>query len=88
MVLDAAPADTRVIEVVAPSDAPTGTVPELESWLAEQRPLREPKTSGGLGVIYTSGTTGRLQGIVREPVGPERLRRMTEAVAGRMGSRF
>ncbi len=82
----AAPPGVPVIEVTQPG---TGRAdpgrPELESWLAGQRPAAETGELPRAGVIYTSGTTGRPKGVVREPVDAERLLAMAAALLARFG---
>jgi len=94
-VLEAAPSGVRVIEVrLSPAVAeasgaaavrPPESVPELESWLAAQRPLGAGRASSGLGVIYTSGTTGRPKGIVGDQIGLEQMMQLAGALVGRLG---
>ncbi|KUL37237.1 long-chain fatty acid--CoA ligase [Streptomyces sp. NRRL F-4489] len=62
-----------------PAPPATGRHPLLDTWLTEHPPLARPVEDRPPTVIYSSGTTGRPKGVLREPVGPERL---AEAVAG------
>ncbi|MFE4019175.1 AMP-binding protein [Streptomyces sp. NPDC059101] len=82
------PEGVQIVEVAVPpgvaaacgTAAPpvTGRHPVLDDWLADRPPLSRPVGARPPTVIYSSGTTGRPKGVLREPVGPERL---TEAVA-------
>jgi long-chain acyl-CoA synthetase len=82
----AAPAGVPVIEVAQPG---TGRGdpgrPELEAWLAGQRPVPDTGELPRFGVIYTSGTTGRPKGVVREWVDAGRLLTMAAALLTRFG---
>lgn len=57
----------------------TGRHPTLDE-LAQRPPVTEPNTVPPSSVIYTSGTTGLAKGIVREPMAPERVPAVAEAV--------
>jgi long-chain acyl-CoA synthetase len=86
VVADAAPAGVTVIEVTPPgAGAATAGRPELEAWLAGQRPAEPHIGLPRFGVIYTSGTTGRPKGVVREQVDPGQLLVMGAALMERFG---
>lgn len=57
----------------------TGRYQTLDE-LAQRPPVTEPNTVPPSSVIYTSGTTGLAKGIVREPMAPERVPAVAEAV--------